>query len=352
MGRMGISRDKSERKPFEDRSLELAAIVEKSDDAIIRSTLDGIIVSWNEAAERIYGYTVREAIGHSAKMLIPPGREHEMPEIWERVRRGEWIKNMETMRRRKDGTLVNVLLTVSPINHLLGRETGALVIARDITLRKRLEEKLLEIGADERRRLGHDLHDGLGQFLLGIALKAKMLEETLTKGKSAEAWRAKELVGLVNTAIAQTRNLAHGLDPIHVEANGLVAALQKLAAQTRELFQVECAFACKREHLNVNAQAGIAFYRITQEAIQNAIRHGHARQIKVELAVDDAQLRLKVFDNGKGFSPDSQSCSGMGLHIMQFRANSIGGHLTVKSQPNKGTRIECAVPTKLWSAQA
>jgi len=244
--------------------------------------------------------------------------------------------------------LINVLLTASPIKHLTSEVTGASVITRDITLRKRLEEKLLEISADERRRLGHDLHDGLGQFLLGIALKTKILEETLTKGKSAEAWRAKEVVGLVNTAIAQIRNLAHGLDPIHVEANGLVAALRNLAAQTRELFQVECAFACQREHLDVNAQTGIAFYRIAQEAIHNAIRHGQARQINVELAVDGMRLCLKIFDNGKGFSPDSKSYSGMGLHIMQFRANSIGGHLTVESQPNKGARIECTVPANLW----
>jgi signal transduction histidine kinase len=247
--------------------------------------------------------------------------------------------------------LINVLLTVSPVSHLMGRDTGALVIARDITLRKRLEEKLLEIGADERRRLGHDLHDGLGQFLLGIGLKAKMLEQALIKGKSAEAWRAGEVVTLVNTAITQARNLAHGLDPIHVEANGLVAALRNLAAQTRELFQVGCAFACKREHLDVNTQTGIAFYRIAQEAIHNAIRHGQARQINMELAVNDAQLCLKVFDNGKGFPPGSKSYSGMGLHIMQFRANSIGGHLTIESQPNKGARIECTVPTKLWSVK-
>src|SRR5664279_2373186 len=271
---MDAAQEISERIQIEGRLRELAAIVENSDDAIISATLNGTIVSWNEAADRIYGYTAQEAIGHSASMLIPPGRENELRQIMERIQRGEWTKNLETTRRRKDGTLINVLLTVSPISHLMGQDTGALVIARDITLRKRLEEKLLEIGADERRRLGHDLHDGLGQFLLGIALKTKMLEEALTKGKSAEAWRAREVVGLVNTAIAQTRNLAHGLDPIHVEANGLVAALRNLAAQTRELFQVECALACKREHLDVNAQTGIAFYRITQEAIHNAIRHG------------------------------------------------------------------------------
>ncbi|MFZ1008341.1 MAG: PAS domain S-box protein, partial [Candidatus Sulfotelmatobacter sp.] len=179
---MAVSRDKSHHSQIESRLRELTAIVENSDDAIISSTLDGIIVSWNEAAERIYGYAAPEAIGHSASMLIPPGREDEMPEILERIRRGEWTKNLETTRRRKDGTLINVSLTVSPISYLVDQHTGALVVARDITLRKRLEEKLLEIGADERRRLGHDLHDGLGQFLLGIALKAKMLEEALNKG--------------------------------------------------------------------------------------------------------------------------------------------------------------------------
>ena len=347
---MSVSRDRSARNRIEGRLRELAAILENSDDAIISSTLDGIIISWNQAAERIYGYTALEAIGHSASMLIPPGRESEMPEILGRIRRGEWTKNLETTRRQKDGTLINVTLTVSPIKHLMGSDTGVLVIARDITLRKRLEEKLLEIGTDERRRLGHDLHDGLGQFLLGISLKAKLLEEALIREKSAASWRAKEVVGLVNTAITQTRNLAHGLDPIHVEANGLVAALRNLAAQTRELFQVKCEFSCKREHLDVNPQTGIAFYRITQEAIHNAIRHGQARQIHVELAVVRKGLCLNILDDGKGFSTDSKSRSGMGLHIMQFRANSIGGHLTVESQPSKGARIKCTVPAKLWPA--
>jgi PAS domain S-box-containing protein len=350
---MDTSRDKTNHHRVGGRLRELAAIVENSDDAIIISTLEGVIVSWNPAAERIYGYPAHEAIGRSASMLIPPDRQGEMSEILERLRRGEWTKNLETTRRRKDGTLINVSLTVSPISHLTGKDTGALVIARDITLRRRLEEKLLEIGADERRRLGHDLHDGLGQFLLGIALKTKLLEEALNKGKSAEAWRAREVVGLMNTAIAQTRNLAHGLDPVHVEANCLVAALRKLVEQTREFFQLECSFACKLDRLDVNTQTGIALYRITQESIHNAVRHGQALEISVELAVNDMQLCLKITDNGKGFSPVAQSRSGMGLHIMQFRANSIGGYLTVESQTNQGTgtQIKCTVPAKLWSVK-
>src|ERR1039457_5185282 len=112
--RMGVSENKADLNQIEGRLRELAAIVENSDDAIISSTLDGTIVSWNEAAERIYGYAAREAIGHSASILVPPDREKELPEILERIRRGEWTKNLETTRRRKDGTLINVLLTVSP----------------------------------------------------------------------------------------------------------------------------------------------------------------------------------------------------------------------------------------------
>lgn len=333
---------------MQSRLQVLAAILENSDDAIICSTLDGVIISWNAAAERIYGYTTREAIGHSVFILTPPGQETEMAEIMDRIRRGEWTRNFETTPRRKDGTPINVSLTVSPVSHLAGKDAGVLVIARDTTLRKRLEEKLLEIGADERRRLGHDLHDGLGQFLLGIALKTKMLEEALDREKSSDTWRAREIVNLVNTAIAQTRNLAQGLDPIHVEANGLVAALRKLAIQTREFFQVECSFACQRELLDVNTQTGIALYRITQEAINNAVRHGQARRIKVDLEVGEARLCLRIVDDGRGFGLDAKPGSGMGLQIMKFRADSVGGQLTVESQPqrNTGVRIECVVPIK------
>jgi PAS domain S-box-containing protein len=347
---MGISRDTNEHKQVES-AWYWAALIENYDEAIMSVALDGIIVSWNKSAERVYGYTASEIIGRPASVLFPPEHEPKFPEILGRLRRGECIKNEETTRRRKDGSMVDTLATVLPIKNPAKEVVGILVIYHDITLRKRLEAKLLEISADERRRLGHDIHDGLGQYLMGIALKAKILEQNLTKEKSAEAWRAKELCGLVNTAITQTRNLAHGLDPIHVEANGLVGALRNLAAQTRAFFQVECAFVCPWKHLEVDAKTGIALYRITQEAIHNAIRHGKARQINVDLAADDAQLCLKISDNGKGFSPGSKSNLGMGLHIMQFRAKSIGGHLTVESQPNKGARVECTAPPKSWSVK-
>ena len=341
IGLMGIGRDITEQKRAESRVREMAAIIESTDDAIGSMTLDGKIVSWNKAAERIYGYTAEEMLGQSVSKLVPPDRQDEMTNIMERFKSGERLAGIETVRLKKDGSSFEVSLTVSPVMDHFGRIVGGSVIGRDITRRKALERELLEISADERRRFGHDLHDGLGQYLAGIALKAKVLEQNLAADRSAHAARAQEVVNLVNNAIRQTRSLAHGLDPIYVEANGAVAALENLTIQIRELFNVECRLTSSEETLSVNTPCGLALYRIAQEAIHNAVAHGGARQIELTLAVDQTQLKLTVSDDGKGFT---EARSGMGLHIMRYRANSVGGRLAVSSQPGEGTRVEFSVP--------
>ncbi|HKQ51155.1 MAG TPA: PAS domain S-box protein [Pyrinomonadaceae bacterium] len=135
-----ITRDVTERKQAEGRLLQMAAIVENSDDAIISKDLDGMILSWNPGAERLYGYTAREAVGQPVTMLIPDDMPDEEPRILEQIRRGERVDHYETVRRRKDGTLIDVSLTVSPVKDASGRIIGASKIARDITTRKRAEE--------------------------------------------------------------------------------------------------------------------------------------------------------------------------------------------------------------------
>ncbi|HEX8846467.1 MAG TPA: PAS domain S-box protein [Pyrinomonadaceae bacterium] len=139
-----ITRDVTERKRAEENLLQMAAIVENSDDAIISKNLDGIILSWNPGAERLYGYTAAEAVGQPVTMLIPPDMPDEEPRILSRIRRGERVDHYETLRRRKDGTLVSVSLTVSPVRDADGRIVGASKIARDITARKHAEEQLRE----------------------------------------------------------------------------------------------------------------------------------------------------------------------------------------------------------------
>ena len=162
---VGMSIDITGQKQGEDEErARFAAIVQSSDDAIISKDLNGVITSWNKGAERLFGYTAQEAVGKSVTLLIPPERFEEEPAILERIRRGEPVDHYETVRRRKDGTLIDVSLTVSPIVDSQGQVVGASKIARDITERKQAEELLRE---EDRRKneflamLAHELRNPL-----------------------------------------------------------------------------------------------------------------------------------------------------------------------------------------------
>jgi signal transduction histidine kinase len=274
-----------------------------------------------------------------------------MMKHWEELYQGKAYADVEFRLIGKSGKMKWCSSTWGPLLDEHGRQIGVQGRERDITQHKQLEREVLESAANERRRIGHDLHDGLGQHLAGIALKTKALEESLIAEESKEARVAKQLVGLMNQAIGQTRNLAHGLDPVHVEADGLVAALGKLAAQSSELSGVKCIFGCGQKRLAVSAQAGLELYRIAQEAIHNAVKHGRARRIEIELDMDAAHLRLSIRDDGKGFDAQAASTAGMGSHIMRYRANSLQGRLTIHSQPAKGTHVECLVPKQFCLAR-
>jgi len=219
-----------------------------------------------------------------------------------------------------------------------------LAIVRDVTERKRLEAEVLEISARERRRIGDDLHDGLAQYLAGIAVKAKILAEDLAAVSSPHKSKAEKLLRLIDNAIQQARSVARGLDPIEVEANGLVPALQKLACETEDLFHVACILRCEPPVLPVSKSVGLHLYRITQEGISNAVKHGKPARIEIGLATDPTHLRLRIKDDGRGFRMDTARRGGMGLRIMQYRAHVIGGVLTIQSRPDRGTEVQCLVP--------
>ena len=143
VAQLAVTHDITDRKSRERAALLLSAIVDSSDDAIISKDLNGIITSWNKSAERVFGYTAEEAVGKSVTILIPPDRQDEEPHILSRLRRGERVDHFETIRRRKDGTLLDISLTISPVKDALGRVIGASKIARDITDRKRAEAALI-----------------------------------------------------------------------------------------------------------------------------------------------------------------------------------------------------------------
>jgi two-component system CheB/CheR fusion protein len=265
---------------------------------------------------------------------------------WEELYAGRAYADVEFRLVTKGGQIKWCSSTWGPLYDESGKQIGVQGRERDITERKELEQVVLETTANERRRIGYELHDGLGQLLVGIALKTKTLEENLREGGSAHVGKAKEVVALLNTAIGQTRSLAQGSDPVHVEADGLVAALEKLAATSENLFGVKCVFKCTEKRIRLETQSGPALYRIAQEGIRNAVEHGKARCIEMELETDAIQVCLRIRDNGSGFSPQLRT-TGMGLHIMRYRATSIGGSLSISSEPDRGTELRCAAPLKL-----
>ena len=285
------------------------------------------------------------------------------------------------------GIFVLMACQLSSIRRLTGNLEQAVqkktaLLNTEIHARKELEREITELTSRQRRDIAYELHDGLCPFLGGIALKAKILQDILADQDSSEAHSAGELVSLLKTANQQTRLLARGLDPIAVELHGLISALRKLAADTEALFRVGCTFKTDLESAPVSSSAAFQLYRIAQEAIHNAVAHGHAERIMLELLSgashpdcgrspsaaasslkskekvehdstaraaanrdvspsNQAELRLRITDDGNGFVPDRAPADGMGMRIMRFRAECIGAEIRVESRPNLGTTVEC-----------
>jgi signal transduction histidine kinase len=214
----------------------------------------------------------------------------------------------------------------------------------DITERKRLERAILEVSSSEQRRIGQDLHDGLGQHLTGIAFMSKTLEQKLADKSMPEAADATKIVRLVNEAIHKTRELARGLLPVHSDSLGLMTALQHWASEVEDLFQIACRFECDDPVLIHNDAATNHLYRIAQEAVHNAIKHGRARHITIALSGVDDRGSLSIRDDGSGITDAAFNQKGMGLHIMRYRAGMIGGVLEIVPCGESGTLVTCMFP--------
>lgn len=344
----GFVRDITARKNAEKALLHYEALIESSDDAIIGKTLDGRITSWNRGAEMIFGYSRDEIIGKHISILIPEDRRDEEPRILEKIGRGESVDHYETVRRRKDGKLIDISVTISPIRDAKGKPTEASKVARDITERKRLEKEIIEISNREQQRIGQDLHDGLCQELAGIELMCQVLEQKLVVKLKDESKQVGEIAQHIREAISHTRKLARGLSPVELEANGFVSALDELAAHVQKLFRVECRLECPKPVIIRNNVFATQLYRIVQEAINNAVKHGKAKRITISLKPAGDRIALAVTDDGFGFSNETQKSGGMGLHIMKYRAGVVDASLEVRSGADgAGTTVICTFKKNL-----
>ncbi|HTX34958.1 MAG TPA: sensor histidine kinase, partial [Bryobacteraceae bacterium] len=216
----------------------------------------------------------------------------------------------------------------------------------DVTEAKGLERTILEISGREQRRIGQDLHDGLGQHLTGVAFLSKVLEQKLREKGLPEAVEAAKIVELVNQAIGRTRELSRVLLPVLSDPPGLMAALERLAFEVEDLFHVACRFECDQPVLIRESDIATHLYHIAQEAVNNSLKHGHPRRIAIRLAAGDGPF-LSVEDDGMGIDkswPAAPGANGMGLLIMSYRAKMIGGSLEIRPGPDGGTSVRCAFP--------
>jgi signal transduction histidine kinase len=231
------------------------------------------------------------------------------------------------------------LITTFPMVERSGRNLQGLA-GIDITQRRLVERELLRVSDAEKDRIGSDLHDGLGQYLTGISCLSAALRDKLQVNGRKEAEDAATISSLVQEAIAQARALARGLCPVQLETSGLETALEDLTFQVQRLHGIECEFTPKGQ-VDVETSVALHLYRIAQEAINNAVKHASAKHITVTVDFSGKNKILRIEDDGCGFDPDAEHGASSGMSLMPYRAAMIGGTLSVSSQPNVGTKVEC-----------
>lgn len=307
--------------------------------SILRTTVDAIITiddrgnvrTFNKAAEDLFQYNSSEVIGKNVKMLmpLPYRREHD-----------DYINNYhqtgerkiigigrEVTGRRKDGSTFPMYLAVSEVN-VNGQRlyTG---IIRDVSEQRRLEQEVLRVSEHERFRIGQDLHDGLGQMLTGITLITKNIAASLKDEEHSLADDVLEITDLLKEADEYARGLSRNLIPVELDSSGLVAALQRLAKNAERLFNIECRL---KNTLNIQFDDPTSLthlFRIVQEAISNAVKHGNASKVQIDMEHHETKLLVTIEDNGTGFSPDWDQHKGLGVRIMKFRSRLIGANLEI-----------------------
>ena len=334
-------------------------MIDSSPVALVEFGLDTHIRLWNPAAERIFGWSQEEMLGRAGLPMAPPSKRAESEELFARVRAGESVSGHETVRLRKDGTLVDVSIASAPVRDGSGRVVGNMVAYTDITERKlqeaerhrlnaELQARLAELAASrarivtagdvERRRLERNLHDGAQQRLVTLSLS---LRAALEKLDSDPAAARASLVGAreeLALALEELRELARGLHPAILTDRGLRAAVEMLA--DRAPVQVEITDILD-ERLPEPVEA--AAYYLIAEALTNVAKYANASTVHVRVALSDANVVVEVSDDGSG---GADPAGGSGLRGLADRVESLGGSLEVVSPAGAGTSLRAEVPSR------
>jgi two-component system sensor kinase FixL len=349
-----IALDSTARKQTEealhDREERNRSVLDMEVHAIVTMGEDRRIESVNPATERMFGYTAEELVGENVKILMPsPYRERHdgFVDAYSHTGKQRIIGiGREMVGQHKDGTIFPIDLSVDEAELSSGKRlfTG---IIRDISEYKRLENKLISVSEQERRCIGHEIHDDLCQRLFGIGCLIGVLQRKLTDIPDHAREALVELAKLAGSASAQARHMAHGLMPVGIEADGLMAALGELASTTEKSSGVRCHYHCDAPVLIDKNDTATQLYRIAQEATANAVKHGRPRRIDISLKSVGANTVLEISDDGQGLPTRAKRELGIGMLTMAHRARMLGGHCEIANRD--GAVVTCSIPNHTTS---
>lgn len=309
-------------------------VLEAMDEGVLLVDVNARVRMFNPAAERMFDCECGELLERSVADISPALAQL----LRSRVDRTE---QLALSRGSGAGTIVSCTsrwLSIDDADH-------ALIVMRDITERISLEREVLEVEQRERERISHDLHDGLGQELTGVALMLRSIGEQLGDVQPLNQARLHEVIAIVNGMIANTREMASGIFAASIPDGDLVAALKSLAERTSARSGLAVHFSQRGAGFSALDKATVTnLFRIAQEATTNAIRHGAATAIEIALIRERDRLALTIEDNGHGFDVAGSGDRGAGLRIMRFRAHAIAAQLRIGSAPRGGTTVECTLP--------
>lgn len=304
---------------------------------------------WSEESVRILGLdpVTRELIpGEYLLRCVHPGDQGRVREAFDRSRNEGVRFDLEYRIVRPDGSIRHVHSIVEPVSGADNQVVKLVGTLHDITERKRLEWEILDISEREQRRFGHDLHDGLGQRLTGLEMFSHGLAKDLKGHAPALAKQARRLNRELRETVAQARLIAHGLAPVPLDGDGLVQGLMELAASTSRVAGVKCQFHCDSPVCLPDVTTATHLYRIAQEAVSNALKHGQAGMVDITLTGRSDGWELRVENDGRALPPADRANNGMGLNVMRYRAGVIGASLVIESGKRKGARVICTLRRK------
>lgn len=368
-----ILRDVTERVRYQEELHRYADIIDCSGDAILSRDLGGTVLTWNPAAQRLFGYSSAEMVGSNISRLYSPRTPPSDRNLTGRAMGGEAIMNFETVRLRKDGSDVQVAVTLSLVRNRNGQVTGASAIFRDITERKGMEaqlhhllqeqrqtqaqlresrDRLRELSSalqsireEEKTHIARELHDELGQALTALKMDAAAIAGELDPAQARLRKRAEGMKQLIDATVASVRRISADLRPVMLDNLGLAPTLEWLAQDFSGRTGIQVDLNIPEEHLGVSGDAATAVFRIVQESLTNVARHAGASQVSVEVLQNNGGVVVRVCDNGKGIAEqDARKARSFGLLGMRERAYVLGGDFTIGRAPQGGTQIEAVIP--------